>query len=299
MALAGYLILAVVLWWHVWSSHPTSVTTCGCEDPSLFVWFLEWPAYALAHGHNLFYSTALFHPAGINLLSNTGVLSLGVPLAPVTWLFGPVATLNVASTLGPALTALAMFWLLRRWVGWTPAAFVGGLVLGFGPFAVTNLAVAHLNTEVLALVPLMVGCLDELLVRQERRPARVGTALGLLVVLQFFLSTEMLVIVAVCAGVAVVLTVGYSLVRDAHQVSLRLGHALRGLALAVARVRCPAGLPGVVRPPGTGPSVRADLAQSGTGTGRHCSGRSLAPPLHESIEAPFLRRLPRTGPALR
>jgi hypothetical protein len=274
LALAGYLILAVVLWWHVWSSHPTSVTTCGCEDPSLFVWFLEWPAYALAHGHNLFYSTALFRPAGINLLSNTGVLALGVPLAPVTWLFGPVATLNVASTLGPALTGLAMFWLLRRWVAWTPAAFVGGLVFGFGPFAVTSLAVAHLNTEVLVLVPLMVGCLDELLVRQDRRPAVAGTTLGLLVVVQFFLSTEMLVIVAVCGAVGVVLAVGYGIVRHAHEVSLRLRHALVGLAVAAAvsgvllaypvwfALRGPAHLAGLVwpnQPPGHGGIVLGDL----------------------------------------
>jgi len=234
LALAGYLAIAAVVWWHVWSSHPTSVTTCACDDPSLFVWFLEWPAYAVAHGHNLFYSTALFHPAGINLLSNTGVLALGVALAPVTWLFGPVATLNVASTLGPALTALAMFWLLRRWVRWSPAAFAGGLVFGFGPFAVANLAVAHLNTEILVLVPLIVGCLDELLVRQERRSVATGAVLGVLVVVQFFLSTEMLVIVVVSAVVGVVLVVGYGALRHAREVVRRMHHALVGLGVAAA-----------------------------------------------------------------
>ena len=109
LALVVYLVIAVVVWWHVWSSHPSSVTTCACDDPSLFVWFLEWPAFALAHGHNPFYSTALFHPTGVNLLSNTGVLALGVPLAPVTWLFGPVATLNVASTLAVSYTHLDVY----------------------------------------------------------------------------------------------------------------------------------------------------------------------------------------------
>ena len=98
----------------MWTTHPTATATCGCGDPALFMWFLEWPAYALAHGHNPFYSTAMFHPGGINLLSNTSVLAIGVPLAPVTWLFGPVATLNVAQTLAPVLSALSTFWLLRR-----------------------------------------------------------------------------------------------------------------------------------------------------------------------------------------
>jgi len=274
LAFAGYLTLSMALWWDVWSTHPTGVTTCGCDDPSLFVWFLEWPAYALAHGHNLFYSTALFHPTGINLLSNTGVLSIGVPLAPVTWLFGPVATLNVASTLGPALTALAMFWLLRRWVRWTPAAFAGGLVFGFAPFAIANLAVAHLNTEVLVLVPLIVACLDELLVRQRRRPAVGGVALGLLVVAQFFLSTEMLAIVAICAAVGLLILVSYAVVWNRAGLGRRTTHALRGLGVALLVMGAllayplwftfagPAHLSGLVWPtlqPGTGGIVLGDL----------------------------------------
>src|SRR5580704_2050272 len=68
VAFAAYLLLSVVLWWGVWSTHPTSTTTCGCGDSSLFLWFLEWPAYAITHGHNPLYSTAMFHPTGIDLL---------------------------------------------------------------------------------------------------------------------------------------------------------------------------------------------------------------------------------------
>jgi hypothetical protein len=133
LAVAGliYLVVSVVLWSGVWMHHPTATTTCGCGDASLFTWFLAWPAHAIAHGLDPFYSTALFHPQGINLLTNTGVVAIGTVLAPVTWLFGPVATLNVALTLSPVLSGLAMFVLLRRWVTWVPAAFVGGLFYGF------------------------------------------------------------------------------------------------------------------------------------------------------------------------
>ncbi len=80
-----------VLWWSVWSSHPPVTTTCGCGDAARFLWFFEWPAFALTHGHCLSTRSALFHPAGINLLNDTSVLALGVVLTPVTWLFGPVA----------------------------------------------------------------------------------------------------------------------------------------------------------------------------------------------------------------
>jgi hypothetical protein len=161
-------------------------------------------------------------------------LAVGIVLAPVTWLFGPVATMNVASTLGPALSALAMFWLLRRWVRWTPAAFVGGLVFGFSSFVFVNLAGGHLMTGVLVLVPLIVGCLDDLFIRQPRRPAVTGAALGLLVVVQFFVSTEVLVIMALCSVAAVVVLLAYGAVSRWGDVVTRAPPALRGLAVAGA-----------------------------------------------------------------
>jgi len=274
-AFAGYLVVSVALWWNVWTSHPTTVTTCGCGDTSLFTWFLEWPAYALAHGHSLFYSTALFHPGGIDLLSNTSVLAIGVPLAPVTWLFGPVATLNVASTLAPVLSALAMFWLLGRWVRWAPAAFVGGLVFGFSPFVVVSLAGAHLMSGTLVLLPLMVACLDELLVRQRRSPVKTGAVLGLLVAVQFFVSTEVLVMAVLCGAAGVVLLVVYA--GRHRELAARAPRAGRGLAAAAVvavgllaypvwfALEGPAHLAGLVWPtlaPGTGGIDLGSLVQA-------------------------------------
>jgi len=271
---AAYLILSVLLWWHVWSTHPTSVTTCGCDDPALFLWFLEWPAYAIAHGHNPFYSTALFHPGGIDLLSNTSVLGIGVPLAPVTWLFGPVATLNVASTLTPALSALSMCWLLRRWVSWWPAAFTGGLLYGFSPFVFDNLASAHLMTAALVLPPLMVACLDDLLIRRRHRPVVTGAALGLLLVLQFFVGTEVLVMIVLTAIVGLVLVVVYAAVFEREAFLARAPGSLVGLATAGGvsvvllaypawvALAGPAHLSGLVWPsitPGSGGLTASDL----------------------------------------
>ena len=209
-ASAAYLVVSLVVWWNVWSSHPTTTTTCGCGDSSEFTWYLGWPAHAISHGLNPLYSADLFHPVGINLLSNTSVLALGVPLAPVTWAFGPVATLNVALTLAPVLSALAMFWLLRRWVSWAPAAWIGGLLYGFSPFVLVELTDAHLMLGMAVVPPLLVGTLDELLIRQERKPVRVGLTLAALLVLQFFLGTELLVITVMMTaiGVLVLLVAG-------------------------------------------------------------------------------------------
>lgn len=232
IAFVGYLVPAIVLWWNVWSSHPTSTTTCGCGDSSLFTWFIEWPAYALSHGQNPLFSTAMFHPVGVNLLANTSELAVGILLAPVTWLFGPVATLNVALTASPILSALAMFILARRWVAWAPAAFVAGFLYGFAPFVIVNLTDAHLMNAMLLTPPLMVACLDELLMRQRHRPARVGIALGLLIVLQFFLGTELLVMMAMTGLIGLIVVVGYAALHDREDLRRRTRHAMTGLGTA-------------------------------------------------------------------
>ena len=231
LAVAGgvCLLLSSLLWWHV-GSRPGSVTTCGCGDASLTLWVVEWPAYAIAHGLNPFFSSKLFVPQGINMAPNS--LALGVGFAPVTWLFGPVASLNVIDVLSPPLSALSMFWLLQRWVRRPPAAFVGGLFFGFSPFVLVSLALGHPNFGLLAPLPLMVACLEDLVVRHRHRAVRVGAALGLLMVVEFFVSVEVLLLFALFATFAAVLGVVLS---GGHDLGMHLRSARRGLpGLAVA-----------------------------------------------------------------
>ena len=229
-----YLLVSLALWWHVWTARPSSVMTCGCTDAGRAVWYLEWSAYALSHGDNLLYSNWLFHPGGFNLLTDTSVPAIGLAMTPVTLLFGPVVGVNVADTLVPVLTGLAMFWLLQRWVTWTPAAFIGGLAYGFSAFIVVQLAFGWLNLAFVGLLPLMVACVDELFVRQRARPVRVGLALGLLVAVELFVSAEMVLIVAVAGAVAVAMLVVYAAARDATDLRRRLPYALKGTATAGA-----------------------------------------------------------------
>ena len=228
-----YLVLGVGLWWSLWSTHPTSTTTCGCGDAARFLWFFEWPAYALAHGHDVAYSTWLFHPGGINLLDDTSVIALSVVLAPVTWLWGPVASMNVALTLAPVLSALAMYLLLRRWVRWAPAAFLGGLAYGFSPFVVTELALNQVNIAFLAVPPLVVLVLSDLLVTRRRAPWRDGLALAALVVVQFFVSTEVLLITGLLSVVGVLLVVVWAAVREPAALATRARGAAVGSLVAV------------------------------------------------------------------
>ena len=231
---ASYLGLGFALWAHAWADGAGTHTLCGCGDPALFLWFFQSPATSLAHLQNPFYSTAMFHPTGINLLDQTSVLALSVPLIPVTWLFGPVASFNVACTIVPALTALTMFVVLRRWVHWLPAAYIGGLLFGFSPFVLASLEYGHLMTAALMLLPLILAVLDEILVRQRHSARRAGVALGLLVFAQFFLSAELLVVVIMVSvfSVAVLVVTGY--VVDRERLRVRAPHA--GAALGVGVV---------------------------------------------------------------
>ena len=229
----AYLALSIALWWNVWSTHPSTVTTCGCGDTSLFTWFLAWPAHAIAHGMNPLYSADLFHPGGVNLLSNTAEVGLGILLAPVTWAFGPIATLNVALTLSPALSAFTCYLLLRRWVSWSPAAFIAGLLYGFSPFILIGLTDAHLMLGMAALPPVLALCLDEMLVRQRWRWWTTGLVIGLVALAQFSVGTEVLVIMVIAAAVGTVLVVCAAALFRRDIVAAKAPYALRAAGAAI------------------------------------------------------------------
>ncbi len=227
-----YLALAIGLWSGVWFRHPTGNATCGCGDTSMLTWAMSWPAYALTHGQSLLFSTRIPYPYGMNLLANTSVLALGVPLAPVTLLFGPVAALNVAATLAPVVSALAARAVALRWTTWPPAALVAGLAYGFSPYVLEGLTLEHIDWVTLVIPPLVLLCLDEILVTQRRRAWLAGASLGALAAVQFFLSPEVLVMAALAAGLGTAVLVIGALVVDRASVGRHWRHAAVGLATA-------------------------------------------------------------------
>ncbi len=227
-AIVLFTIPAVALWWHVWSGHPASTLTCGCGDPAQEVWFMAWPAWAMAHLHSLFFSGAVNVPDGANLLSNTSGTLVGVVLAPVTWLFGPVTATNVALTLAPALSAWACFAAIRPLVTWKPGAIPAGFVYGYSAAMVTALAFGHVSVTFLVIPPLLFTTLHEIVIRQEHSVRRDGLVLAALLVVQFLISPEVLVMCLLfgAVGLLAVMAVGW------RQVRARAGHALPSLGLA-------------------------------------------------------------------
>ncbi|MEV2242037.1 hypothetical protein [Micromonospora sp. NPDC049891] len=210
---AGYLALATWLTSRQWGRPDRLFHQAG--DQILFEWMLARAARALVAWENPLWSDALNAPGGVNLMANTSVLGLGVPLAPVTLLFGSQVAFEVAVVGCLAGTATAWYVLLRRrLVESRLAAAVGGLVCGFAPGMVAQ-AGSHLHMAAQFLVPVILALV---FVPEPSAPAtatgawsrvwRPGVLLGLVVTYQVFLGEEVLLFVALAAGVFVL---GYAL----------------------------------------------------------------------------------------
>ncbi len=227
-----YLAIAVLLTWRLWADPAGRVPLKqrGVDpDVVLFAWFMRYSAIAVMHGHlPALFTTALNAPQGVNLMWNTPFLLPAVPLAPVTALAGPTASLTIVLTLGFAGSATALFLVLRRWgCGLWPAA-LGGAVFGFSP-ALLDASPGHFDFQFAVLAPLIIDALLRI-VTGRGRPVRAGVWLGLLVAAQFFIAEEPLVDTAL-AGLVILLVLALS--RPA-EVARRAREAVPGLAVAAA-----------------------------------------------------------------
>ncbi|WP_230415816.1 hypothetical protein [Micromonospora tarapacensis] len=207
--LAGYLALAAWLASRQWGRPDRLFHQAG--DQILFEWMLAHAARAVVGPENPLSSDALNAPGGVNLMANTSVLGLGVPLTPVTLLFGSQVAFGLAVVCCLAGTASAWYVLLRRrLVDSRVAAAVGGLVCGFAPGMVAQ-AGSHLHMAAQFLVPVILALVfrpEPVRPETGRRGWWHGVLLGLVVTYQVFLGEEVLLLVALAAGVFVL---GYAL----------------------------------------------------------------------------------------
>ncbi|MFZ0667802.1 MAG: hypothetical protein WAM97_18795, partial [Acidimicrobiales bacterium] len=195
---------AMAVFWHAWDGHLGSTATCACSDAGQEIWFMAWPAYALSHLSNPFFSSAVWSPNGVNLLSNASAPLIGITMAPLTWLFGPVVTTNVALTLTPGLNAWASWIGFRQFVRWRWAPWPASLLFGYSPFVMSNLRQGHLSIAFLVIPPLILAVLYEILWRQKWRYWVSGISLGALVAAQALISAEVLAMTALIVAIVLV-----------------------------------------------------------------------------------------------
>ncbi|MFD6155645.1 glycosyl transferase [Nocardia sp. NPDC060256] len=207
VAAFGYLALAVVVLSGQWRNTQSGYLIKSGQDQTMWEWFFAVTAHSVAHLENPLGTTLQNFPAGVNMMANTAMFGVGVPLTPITLLFGPTVTFVLVLTLGLATTALAWYWLFsRELVQSRIAAGIGGLFCGFAPAMISH-ANAHPNFVVLLLLPIMAGLLIRMARRagvhdSDRRRWRVRDAvlLGFLVALQIALGEEPLLIFALSFG---------------------------------------------------------------------------------------------------
>ncbi len=200
---AIYLALSLI-YQHTFLPHMATRTVGGGSgDAALFLSWLKWDQFSLWHGMYPLLNPYLQAPYGVSAVWNTSVLALGIVMSPITALFGPTATFNVLYLLAPALNCWTASKWLRRYVRPIPA-FVGGLMFGFSPFVILHLR-GHLHLFFLVLVPVIVMLVEDLVWRKERPLWPTAPLLGLVCFLQYLISSEVLLILALALVPTVVL----------------------------------------------------------------------------------------------
>lgn len=253
LAFGTYLLLGVWVMAEHWADVTHRISAHLPTDHSWFEWLFSHGAYSLRHLENPLFSARQNVPDGVNLMANTSLLGVTLPMAPITWLLGPQYSYVIYLSAALAATASTSYWVLSRYlVRSRTAAFVGGAFLGFAP-GVIHHANGQPNFASNFLLPIIVarvlrlgtppaagsstgGPGAEQAGASADRPAapgrvrwlRDGVVLGLLVAYQIFINEEMLLLTALACAVIVV---AYAVQRPAAA-RARLVPFLRSLGTA-------------------------------------------------------------------
>lgn len=232
LAVGGFLAAALFVTSGLWKDGSRALLTTNIPDQVFFQFVLRHAVDVLAGDASPFFTTQMNAPYGVNLMANTVVLGLGIPLAPVTVVWGPQVSLAVLLVLGLTGTAAAWYWFFRRHLDVTAgAAAVGAALCGFGPGMISQ-ANAHPNWTAQFLVPFLVH--RALRMGEPGRALRNGTVLGLLVVAQAFVNEEVLLYTALACGVFLAAYAGFTW--PERRAAIRPALATAGVAAVVGGV---------------------------------------------------------------
>jgi hypothetical protein len=195
-------------------------------DSLIEMWALAWWPHALGSGLNPIITQAVWAPAGYNLAWTPSIPSPSLALYPITRLFGPIVSYNLLCLLLPALAAFSMFVLCRYLTGQFWPAIVGGYIFGFSQYVLAHM-LGHLFLLVIFPIPLAIYIV---LLRCSRRITKT-TFLALLVIIllfEFFSSTELFATTAVFGAAALVLswlTYRATIAADIRELAIEIGAA--------------------------------------------------------------------------
>ncbi|MEC3981965.1 glycosyl transferase [Amycolatopsis sp. H20-H5] len=196
---AGFLVFTLLLFSGLWSDLGHGYLWNGGSDQNLWEWFFAVTAKSLLHLWNPLTSNLQDYPLGVNMMANTSMLGVSIPLTPVTLTFGPTVTWAVVLTGSLAGSATAWYWVFsRHLVRHRAAAAIGAGFCGFAPPMISH-ANAHPNFVAWFVLPFI--ALKVVKLAKGERPVRDGIHLGLLTAYQIFLGEEPLLIFALAFAV--------------------------------------------------------------------------------------------------
>jgi hypothetical protein len=175
------------------------VTVCA-PDTKYFIWSLGWMAHALAHGLSPFHTDVLSAPGSIDLSWVVTIPGPALFMAPVTMVFGPVASDNVLLVAGPALAGWAAYLVCNQVTRRFWPSIAGGFVFGFSPYIGR-----YMRAQLHALLVFPAALAVYLVLR--RIDGTIGkrtfmALLALLLVFQLFISAEIFATMTVFGAIA-------------------------------------------------------------------------------------------------
>jgi hypothetical protein len=227
LAIASFIAVALYLTLPLWLNLDHQLRD-DPQDQAFFEWMMAHGARVLTDGAYPFFSDRMNYPDGVNMMANTSVLAVSLPMTPVTLLFGPHVAFNVFLTLALAVTGISWYFVLsRQFVASRLAAWIGALFCTFAPSMVSH-AGGHPNIVSQFLVPLIIW--RTLGLRDPKRVVRNGLILAGLLIWQAFINLEILFMTAV--GLGVFCAIMALVRRKKHRGEART--VLRGLVVAGA-----------------------------------------------------------------
>ena len=208
IAFAIYVGLALFAYLPMWPGDPHYMIGCVCGDNIAQPWYLGYVPWALFHAHNPFFTNFVDYPGGVNLAANTPIPSLGVLFFPLTAMFGPISTYNFLMWFAFPISGLSAAFVVGKWIRSNLVALAAGLLYGFSPY-IAHQSYTHLNLSFVPLPPLIIYFVYNIAVKQDGRAARWGIGLGLIVIGQFFISSEILLSTLVICSLALLVALAW------------------------------------------------------------------------------------------
>ena len=170
-------------------------------DPFVNIWFLNWWPFAFSRGLNPFVTNYIWAPTGYNLAWAGSIPTFALLFAPITRLFGAIASYNVVSLLAYPLSAWAGFLLFRYLTKDFFASLLAGYSFGFSSY-VLGQSLGHTNLSFVGLIPLAI--LFTVMRYQGRlRPVAFIALVATIAVLEFGIYSEVFATATFFGAIAV------------------------------------------------------------------------------------------------